>query len=292
MSVCDCEQVTPIGAHIREHRTEGYSNASNTAIEDDVMEQIPLTQFESRRFSKAPRHSAALERYVKTEILKMKDTAQWLAAFRNRKTLKPKIEQKASYAPVLNLELMDIVGNQSSDKHGQIEFEVLPERASGRSEKGNFSMSQPLISSLPDCFAEVEPESTSVTGENAPIVPSKRCSNIEDPSQPRKRASFSGHHLLIDPTGMQRNGMFEVASSNFNKLRDWRPLVPKRTFPADLNDPTMQRYKMIMNNWLIYERYVAESGQEEAFQRTRNEVGERAAIHLRANYHGLMGGSL
>ena len=49
---------------------------------------------------------------------------------------------------------------------------------------------------------------------------------------------------------------------------------------------------MVMNNWIVYKRYVAELGHEAAFQRTKDEVGERAALVIRGNYHQLMGNSL
>ena len=71
-----------------------------------------------------------------------------------------------------------------------------------------------------------------------------------------------------------------------------KPERPKRSYFDDLHDPNMMRYKMVMNNWIVYKRYVAELGHEAAFQRTKDEVGESSAMVIRANYHLLMGNSL
>ena len=146
------------------------------------------------------------------------------------------------------------------------------------------------LSSL-DTIAEVQTTSTLVPRETAPTFSSERCSNIENSGQSEKSLSEFVQYSPTNPTGNQRNESLEIATSNFSKLHDPRPLVPKRSY-RDLNDPTMQRYKMIMNNWLVYKRYVAEAGHGEAFRRTKHELGEKAATHLRANYHGLLGSSL
>ncbi|KAL6719500.1 hypothetical protein ACLMJK_003740 [Lecanora helva] len=70
-----------------------------------------------------------------------------------------------------------------------------------------------------------------------------------------------------------------------------KPAVRKRTYHDDLKDPNMIKYRNIMNNWIVYKKYVAELGLEGAFNKTVDEVGKETAIAIRYNYHALMGNS-
>ena len=104
----------------------------------------------------------------------------------------------------------------------------------------------------------------------------------------RKIHYWLGNTYQCAETGTVQSTMPEHTSP---KPSEWPRSVlpiPKRTYQDDMNDPMMMQYRMIMNAGIVYKRYVAKSGHEEAFQRTMKEVGEMGPLQIRANHHRLM----
>ena len=64
-----------------------------------------------------------------------------------------------------------------------------------------------------------------------------------------------------------------------------RPATRPRTYFDDLNDPVIQQYKRTLDNWRVYAKWVQQFGEEIAFAKTVEQVGEVDARLVQKNYH-------
>lgn len=63
----------------------------------------------------------------------------------------------------------------------------------------------------------------------------------------------------------------------------------KRAYMAGQNDPNQMHFNVMLNNFIVYKRYVSEIGEEAAFQRCVQEVDELQALTAQTYYHHFIG---